>query len=219
MKGGYIMTHITARKLKALETKKALLETGLELFDKKGFDNVTVDEIVKPVMYLKGLFMCISIVNMIFSMKNLKILIISIRNFRKEYQMTLKQVKKILIFFEAQMIYLRDELGKDLIRTVYMNAMSLTINKNHYLSDPNRNLYQVINSFVQEGIKNKEFKEGLTTEEVSVLITRCMRGTIYDWIIFGEQFDIVEEMNKFTSTVLDGLKGSKYIILGEDFLH
>ena len=110
------------------------------------------------------------------------------------------------MFYKAQMIYLRDELGKDLIRNVYMNAMSLTINKNHYLADPDRNLYKVINSFVQEGIENNEFKEELTTEEASVLITRCMRGTIYDWIIFGEEFDVVQEMTKFTSTILNGLK-------------
>ena len=114
--------------------------------------------------------------------------------------------EKILMFYKAQMIYLRDELGKDLIRNVYMNAMSLTINKNHYLADPDRNLYKVINSFVQEGIENNEFKEELTTEEASVLITRCMRGTIYDWIIFGEEFDVVQEMTKFTSTILNGLK-------------
>ncbi|WP_339235713.1 TetR/AcrR family transcriptional regulator [Oceanobacillus sp. FSL W7-1281] len=200
------MTHITARKLKALETKKALLETGLELFDKKGFDNVTVDEIVKTCNVSKGAFYVHF--NSKYDIFNEKFK--DIDNFYSEFQKgisnDIKASEKILIFFEAQMVYLRDELGKDLIRTVYMNAMSLTINKNHYLSDPNRNLYQVINSFVQEGIKNKEFKEGLTTEEVSVLITRCMRGTIYDWIIFGEQFDIVEEMNKFTSTVLDGLK-------------
>ncbi|MBP2076256.1 TetR/AcrR family transcriptional regulator [Oceanobacillus polygoni] len=200
------MSRMTARKLKALETKKALLETGLELFHKKGFDNVTVDEIVKSCHVSKGAFYVHF--NTKYDIFNEKFK--DIDNFYSTFQQgipkNIKASEKILMFYEAQMIYLRDELGKDLIRTVYMNAMSLTINKNHYLADPDRNLYKVINSFVQEGIENNEFKGGLTTEEASALITRCMRGTIYDWIIFGEEFDVVQEMTTFTTTVLNGLK-------------
>ncbi|WP_156290955.1 TetR/AcrR family transcriptional regulator [Oceanobacillus salinisoli] len=200
------MTRMTTRKLKALETKKALLETGLNLFHKKGFDNVTVDEIVKQCNVSKGAFYVHF--NSKYDIFNEKFK--DIDNFYSTFEQripkNIKAIDKILMFYEAQMIYLRDELGKDLIRTVYMNAMSLTINKNHFLANPDRKLYQVIRSFVQEGIENKEFKEGLTTEEASVLITRCMRGTIYDWMIMGEKFDVVQEMINFTSTVLNGLK-------------
>ncbi|MBR3118189.1 TetR/AcrR family transcriptional regulator [Oceanobacillus profundus] len=200
------MPRMTTRKLKALETKKTLLETGLELFHKKGFDNVTVDEIAKKCNVSKGAFYVHF--NTKYDIFNEKFK--DIDNFYSTFQQgipkNISASEKILMFYKAQMIYLRDELGKDLIRNVYMNAMSLTINKNHYLADPDRNLYKVINSFVQEGIENNEFKEELTTEEASVLITRCMRGTIYDWIIFGEEFDVVQEMTKFTSTILNGLK-------------
>ncbi|MEK3906230.1 TetR/AcrR family transcriptional regulator [Oceanobacillus sp. FSL K6-0127] len=200
------MPRMTTRKLKALETKKMLLETGLELFHKKGFDNVTVDEIAKKCNVSKGAFYVHF--NTKYDIFNEKFK--DIDNFYSTFQQgipkNISASEKILMFYKAQMIYLRDELGKDLIRNVYMNAMSLTINKNHYLADPDRNLYKVINSFVQEGIENNEFKEELTTEEASVLITRCMRGTIYDWIIFGEEFDVVQEMTKFTSTILNGLK-------------
>ncbi|WP_235791998.1 TetR/AcrR family transcriptional regulator [Virgibacillus salidurans] len=197
---------MTERKLKALETKKALLETGLKLFYKKGFDNVTVEEIAKSCNVSKGAFYVHFKTKYDIFEEKFK----DIDNFYSTYQQRIPKdinvYQKILMFYEAQMIYLRDELGKDLIRTVYTNAMSLTIDKNHYLANPDRNLYQIIYSFVQEGIDNKEFKEGITTEEASKLITRCMRGTIYDWMIFGDEFDVVKEMTNFTSTVLNGLK-------------
>ncbi|MFS0689376.1 hypothetical protein AB1K89_09045 [Sporosarcina sp. 179-K 8C2 HS] len=87
-----------------------------------------------------------------------------------------------------------------------MSALSLTIEQDHYLSDPNRNLYRIIHFLVKEGIQAGEFRNDLTDEAISMLITRCMRGTIYDWIIFGHRLDPVVEIRKFTSTVLDGLK-------------
>src|SRR5699024_6955613 len=200
------MKHMTNRKLKALETKKSLLETGLELFNKKGFDNVTVEEIVQKCGVSKGAFYVhfdskYDIFNERF--KDIDDFYLDIQ---KEIPQDIKASEKINMFYKSQMIFLRDELGKDLIRTVYMNAMSLSINKNHYLADPDRNLYRVINSFVREGIENKEFREGISVGEASTILTRCMRGTIYDWMIFGDEFDLVEEMNKFTNTVLEGLK-------------
>lgn len=200
------MERMTKRKLRAMETKQALLQTGLELFNKKGFDNVTVEEIVKSCNVSKGAFYVHFQSKYDIFNEKFKDIDHFYFDVQKLIPKELKASEKIITFFEAQMIYLQNELGKDLIRTVYMNAMSLTFSKNHYLADPDRNLYRAINSYVEEGINNKEFKEGITTEEASNFITRCMRGTIYDWMIFGDGFDLVKEMNKFTTTVLDGLK-------------
>ncbi|MBP1971741.1 AcrR family transcriptional regulator [Virgibacillus natechei] len=200
------MSGMTTRKLKALETKKALLETGLELFNKKGFDNVTVDEIAKTCNVSKGAFYVHFKTKYDIFNEKFKDIDDFYSTFLDKIPKNISAREKILTFFEAQMVYLRDNLGKDLIRTVYMNAMSLTIDKNHYLANPERNLYQIIYSFVQEGIDNKEFKEGIASEQASKLITRCMRGTIYDWMIFGDDLDLTQEITDFTSAVMDGLK-------------
>jgi len=51
-----------------------------------------------------------------------------------------------------------------------------------------------------------EFKKDLTADKISMLVARSMRGTIYDWIIFGDRLDPVEEIQMFTSALLNGLK-------------
>ncbi len=102
------------------------------------------------------------------------------------------------------MSYLRDVLGKDLMRTVYLNALMLE--SDNYFSNPNRNLYKIIHSFVEEGIGSGEFKNELDSQELTLLITRCMRGSLYDWFIFGDNFNLIGESQKFIVIVLDGIK-------------
>ncbi len=200
------MSKLTPRQIKAQETKKRLLETALALFHKKGFDHVTVEEIVTACNVSKGAFYVHFNSKYDIFQEKFKDIDDFYLSFIPKIPKDISASEKILLFYRGQMIYLRDDLGKDLIRTVYSSALSLTINEDHYLASPDRNLYKVIHSFVQEGVQAGEFREGLTEDDISMLITRCMRGTIYDWIIFGDRLDPVEETQKFTSTVLDGLK-------------
>lgn len=200
------MSQLTMRQQKAQQTKKKLLETALALFHKKGFDNVTVDEIVQACNVSKGAFYVHFNSKYDIFRERFKDIDDFYTSFMPKIPPNIRASEKIILFYEAQMRYLRDDLGKDLIRTVYTSALSLTIEQDHYLANPNRNLYKIIHSFVQEGIQNGEFKKDLSDEDISMLITRCMRGTIYDWIIFGDQLDPVVEIRKFTSIMLDGLR-------------
>lgn len=86
------------------------------------------------------------------------------------------------------------------MRTVYVSA--LIPNQPKSLSDTDRTLYRIVHSFVQEGQDAGEFRKEIPSEEITMLITRCMRGTLYDWLIIGGDFDLVEEIQKFIRTIL-----------------
>jgi AcrR family transcriptional regulator len=203
---GQGMSKLTPRQLKAQETKVNLLETGLKLFHEKGFDHVTVDSIAKACNVSKGAFYVHFNSKYDIFLEKFKDIDNFYLSFIPSIPNEISASEKILIFYKGQMTYLRDDLGKDLIRTVYTSALALTMDEDHYLTSPARNLYKIIKDFVEEGIQSGEFRKGLTVDYISMMITRCMRGTIYDWIIFGDRLDPVEEIHKFTSTVLDGLK-------------
>lgn len=200
------MTKLTPRQVKAQETKEMLLETGLKLFHEKGFDHVTVDSIAKACNVSKGAFYTHFDSKYDIFLEKFKDIDNFYSSFVPSIPKDLSASEKILHFFEGQLTYLRDDLGKDLIRTVYASPLSLTITENHYLASPQRKLYKIIHTFVEEGVETGEFKKDYPAEYISMLVTRCMRGTIYDWIIFGDQLDPVEEIKKFTSTFLDGLR-------------
>ncbi|WKA59346.1 TetR/AcrR family transcriptional regulator [Planococcus shenhongbingii] len=194
------MSSPTSRQIKSQQTKKKILETALKLFSAKGFNDVTVDEIVEASKTSKGAFY-------VHFKSKYEIFIEKFReidefyaNFISSMPGDLTASEKILLLAKSQMTYFRDDLGKDLMRTVYVSA--LIPNQPKSLSDTDRLLFKIIHSLVEEGQASGEFSADIPTNEITMLITRCMRGTLYDWLIFGEDFDLVEEAQKFIKTLL-----------------
>lgn len=200
------MTGLTQRQIKALETKKKILDTALDLFSKKGFDNVTVDEIVEKSESSKGAFYVHFSSKYEIFIEKFK----EIDGFYTEFMETLPEglssSEKIKLLVESQMLYLRDSLGKDLLRTVYMSA--LIPNKSDYFSNRERKLYKIVFNLVKEGQDSGEIKKELSPKEMTMLITRCMRGTLYDWQLF-EDYDLVKEAQKLITGFLEGIVQNK----------
>jgi AcrR family transcriptional regulator len=197
------MPRITQRQIKALETKRKILETSLHLFGQKGFDNVTVDEIVEKSETSKGAFYVHFNSKYDIFLEKFKEIDDFYTSFVETLPKELKSYEKLNLLIQNQMVYLRDSLGKDLLRTVYMSA--LLPNRADYFSNTERQLYKIVYKLVQEGQDADEIKTDMTTEELTMLITRCMRGTLYDWQLF-DNFDPVEEGQKFLHTIFEGIR-------------
>ena len=200
------MKKLTPRQKQAQQTKKKIQETALGLFSKRGFDQVTVDEIVKKSGISKGAFYVHFPSKYDVFLEKFKEIDDFYADFFQTLSTSLSFQEKIICLIESQMIYLRDELGKDLMRTVYMSGLIQT--ENNFFTNTDRKLYKIIEVLVLEAQKNKEITMELTSNEVTMLITRCMRGTLYDWQLFEENYDLLEESKKFTIAILCGIKTS-----------
>lgn len=198
------MEQLTPRQKQAQQTKKKIQETALDLFSKKGFDRVTVDEIVKKSGISKGSFYVYFPSKYDVFLEKFKEIDDFYADFFQTLSADLSFQEKILCLVESQMVYLRDELGKDLMRTVYMSGLIQA--ENNFFTNTDRKLYKIIQSLVLEAQKNGEITGELTSNEITMLITRCMRGTLYDWQLFVENYDLVEESRKFTKAILGGIK-------------
>lgn len=193
----------TPKQKRGQKTKKKITEVGLYLFSKKGFDNVTVDEIVKESNTSKGAFYGHFNSKYEIFLEKFKEIDDFYDQFEKELPKNLTAKEKILKLAIAQMDYLKNKLGKDLMRTIYMNA--LTTNANNFLSDTDRELYIILERFIQEGQDKGEIPNHISKKELSIIITRCMRGTLYDWHIFEKELDPVVEIEKILKAVLKGI--------------
>ncbi|WML24961.1 TetR/AcrR family transcriptional regulator [Neobacillus sp. OS1-33] len=196
------MSGITPRKIKARQTRKKILETALFLFSKKPFDKTTVDEIVKLSGTSKGAFYTHFKSKYEIFLEKFK----EIDEFYLELTQSLPEEKsateKLMLFSESQMIFLRDCWGKELFHTLYTNASP----DHNYFMDQKRVLPNIINQFVTEGQKSGEIKEDLSANEISILIMRCMRGTLFDWCISPDDLDLILETRKLMRTIIEGLK-------------
>lgn len=205
MEGFEINQQLTERQKKALLTKQNLYVTALDLFTKHGFEHVSVEQITKACNVSKGTFYTHFpskydvILEKFEEMDNYYIEI------EKNIPDHFNAVEKILFVFREQMIYLQNHVGKDMLRTVYTAAMTKEVEKNHFLINPQRKIFQMLRQFVIEGINQHEFKPDVTLEVATKYVERCMRANVYDWLIHDESFNLVEEMVGFTGSMLGGL--------------
>ena len=200
------MNSLTSRQLKALETREKLLKTSLDLFNKHGFEYVSVEQITKACNVSKGTFYTHFPSKYDVILEKFKELDSFYSTLEKNIDRTLPASEKILLLYQEQMKYLTNVVGKDLLRTVYTAAMTNQVEQDHYLISPQRKIFQIINSYIEEGIRLGELRQDLQITEMQTVIQRCMRANIYDWLIHNEDFDLAIEMAQFTAIVLDGLK-------------
>lgn len=203
------MESLTSRQKKALETRDKLLKTSLDLFNKFGFEHVTVEQITKACHVSKGTFYTHFPSKYDVILEKFKELDHFYSTVEKNIDRTLPASEKILIVYQEQMKYLTNVVGKDLLRTVYTAAMTNQVKQDHYLINPERRIFQIMNTYIEEGLQQGELSHDLSANEVQAIIQRCMRANVYDWLIHGEDFNLAAEMNQFTAIVLNGLKNVK----------
>jgi len=200
------MNTLTTRQKRALETREKLLKTSLELFNKHGYEHVSVEQITKACNVSKGTFYTHFPSKYDVILEKFEELDSFYSTVEKNIDQTLSASDKILALYKKQMLYLTNVVGKDLLRTVYSAAMTNQVEQNHYLISPQRKIFQIINAYIEEGVQQGEFINGLQATQMQQIIQRCMRANVYDWLIHNEEFDLVSEMAHFTAIVLNGMK-------------
>lgn len=200
------MNSLTTRQKKALETREKLLKKSLDLFNKYGFEHVSVEQITKACNVSKGTFYTHFPSKYDVILEKFKELDSFYSTVEKNIDPALPASEKILVLYKEQMLYLTNVVGKDLMRTVYTAAMTNQVEQDHYLISPQRKIFQILNTYIEEGVRHGEFREDLEIAQMQKIIQRCMRANVYDWLIHNEDFDLVLEMDYFTLAVLNGLK-------------
>lgn len=188
------------------KTKKHILDTALLLFSKKGYDNVTVEEIVKVSGTSKGSFYAHFKSKYEIFLEKFKEIDDFYLNFTQTISPTLSSIEKILIFVKSQMEFIQYELGKDVMRVIYSNT--LTSNPHNYFLDRNRPMYKILRTFIEEGWEKGEITKDVPMEEYLMILSRCMRGSIYDWCMINDDddYNLSEDSKKLFIIVLNGLR-------------
>ncbi|WNF36512.1 TetR/AcrR family transcriptional regulator [Bacillaceae bacterium IKA-2] len=199
------MSGLTPRKLKALETKKNILSTALKLFSEKGYDNVTIDDIATKSGTSKGAFYNHFHSKYEIFLEKFKEIDEFYISYSKELEKETTEEAKLISLFHAQLSYLESHLGKDVIRTIYING--LIPNHGNFLSNKKRPYYGIVKNIVETGQKSGEFHQDFSPEKVTDLLTRTTRGSLYDWCSY-EDFALREEGMYFLSLIIRGLRKS-----------
>jgi AcrR family transcriptional regulator len=192
---------MTKRSIDAQKTKEKIYNVSLNLFSKRGYNQVTVEQISKYAGVAKGSFYTH------FQSKE-SVLIELFHRIDAHYIEVFKHVdknetalNKLRIFINTMCNYCNDVCGIDTMRIIYANQIN---NSPHIkiLNNYDRSFYYFIHDFVREGQMNGEFRTDIKEKDLVDLIARHCRSILYEWCLYGDEFDLIEDGKFYTETIL-----------------
>lgn len=194
-----------SRKAKSLITRKKIYDSAYKLFKEHGFDNVSVDSIVKAAEVSKGAFY------VHFDSKSDLIVALSINyvdSIDMDYQIYFKSLRfnieasEMLILFVGK---IADTIGYDLMRCLYEAQITRKVKIDASLSY-NRDLYKTLNEIISIGVKRGELESGIPIETIVEQCIISIRGLTYEWCIRYPDFDLKNQVIKHIKILLTGIK-------------
>lgn len=192
------------KQLRGEKTREKILKMSLKLFSEKGYDKVTVDEIVKISGTSKGSFY------QHFSAKS-DIFLVRFTEVDDYYREVFQSFpddmdanEKLFTFIRKLMRFLEEEMGKDLMKVIYSSALD---SKEHtYFLNSNRSLFQIIRSLIEEAKEQGTIGTDQSVDEISTLITQSLMGIIYHWGLNNSEQSLELLSIPLTETIINGLK-------------
>lgn len=181
------------REEKNRRTKAAIVENALRLFSESGFDNVTVEAITKAAGVAKGTFYSY------FSVKS-DIIVEEFWEIDRYYARYADRYlprysspqEKLEAFTRAQMRYVRDEVGNDSLKILYVNQ-TIQTGTDKVIVDPERQWYRIVAQIISEGQGAGVFRTDKGADELARGFNRSMRAVFLDWCVADGSFDLVKE--------------------------
>lgn len=193
------------RTLQGIETKKRLIECARKLFKEKGYNSVTVDDIVKEANSSKGGFYT--------HFKTKEELLINMLPFVDDAYVAFlntgikpeNSIEKISLFIQYVFKIIEGEIGLVFISAIYSSHIKDST-KERFLISPDRSYNQLLKKFIEEGQEKKEIRRELTPEHAAAILTSCIRGVVYNWCLYKGEFNLVQYGNEVINMMLNQLK-------------
>ena len=198
------MRKLTNRQKKAKDTFSKIRKTAIRLFNKKGFDQITVDKICQEAGVCKGTFY------LYFKSKEQVVLDLFKDTdkmyedyFSKELASINDSVEKILRLGKKALEYEKDR-GVDVVQITYRSRINVNQN-NRPQPIENRYLYKIIVLLIEKAQAQKQLRDEFGAEDIARIIMQSVDGLILAWCLSDGKFDLLGEGEKLFSVLRAGL--------------
>jgi len=193
----------TPRKEQAAKTRQEIFDAAIELFDRKGYENVSMNEICEKAGVSTGAFYHH------FKAKD-QILMEQFLKADDFYRELLEDIagmddyrEKLRAFTTSIMRFMAD-MGLKMVKVTYHTQIGPD-KKASYLGNEKRALYSIIEGLYREGQERGEVRQDLRVEELARLTIHCYRGIVYDWCLANGAFDLVRTGEEMVDILTDGV--------------
>ncbi|MFH1136893.1 MAG: TetR/AcrR family transcriptional regulator [Pseudomonadota bacterium] len=187
------------------DTRQRIYETAIPMFIKKGYDNVSIDDICRRMGLTKGAFYAH------FKSKDQLVVerILAVdKYYREEIFPALADLEtaadKLLTFCRLVFRYM-DLLGKKVINTAYYIQIGPNPKVSGAMTEK-RELYRIVEELIDEGRATGEFRGDISGTELTQTVMHNIRGVIYDWCLPHSRFDLEEAGEIMLRVLCAGLR-------------
>ncbi len=194
---------LTPRKQQALEMRSKIQTVALDLFDRSGFDNVSVEEIAQAAGCSVG--------NIYHYFKSKDELAIQVTGHVDEAYLQLEQAyledtvrtaREKLLDFVGQS--LRISASDPVLYKAFSHAMKFPEQKVLQRNE-HRVYFRVLSELVALCRAEGSIRPGFETDTVVEYLVTLQRGMLMEWRIYEGAFDIAERGIAVAAVLLDGL--------------
>lgn len=186
---------------KRQSTKSRIVKSAWSLFYKQGYNKTTIEEIIATSKTSKGTFYhyfkgkddLLSSLSYLFDQKY--------EELAGVINPSLSAYDKLLFLNHELFYMIETSVDIHLLASLYSSQL-LTKGKRHLL-DNKRYYYIWITQIIGDAIRNGEFKDTSTTEELVAIYTMFERAVLYDWSLKKGKYSLSEYSDKLLPHVLD----------------
>ena len=191
-------------KDKKRKTKKNIVGAAWRLFYEQGYDDTTVDEIIRASGTSKGTFY--------HYFKGKDALLTSLSElFDNKYEELIQEMPEEMGNFE-KLLYLNQELfgmietsvSRELLASMYSSQL-VTKGEKHLL-DQNRIYYRLLNELIAKGQRDGELTTRMSANEIAKIYALCERALLYDWCICNGEYSLREYAGKLMPMFLQSIR-------------
>lgn len=180
---------VTKRKLQALETKQRIYKSAIAMIQKKGFDNVTIQDINEHAGVSVGTFYHYykSKEDVFFELYRIADEFFEDKVFPLLYAEEFTSIERILLFFRNYARF-NVENGIEYVSQLYNTKNSFFVSRDRYMLDL---LFRII----QEGQKKEELSSEYDPELIMEDLFIVSRGIVFDWCLHNGEYDLEEKLH------------------------
>jgi AcrR family transcriptional regulator len=197
--------NLPARKIQSAKTRQLLFDTAVRLFTEKGFYNVKIQDITKEAGTSKGSFYTHFDAKQDIIVEEYKALDNEYIKLRDEISQFDNAEEQLFYFVENVYRLCNEIFGFELTYVIYDTQLTYS-KKDSFIIDETRPLYYILEKIIVEGQKSNELTDEIKPKEMTKMIIRLMRGTLYDWCLYDGEFDSVKEGMTLMRLFFKGIK-------------
>ena len=173
---------------KERNTKGKIITAAWDLFYEQGYEDTTIEEIIKKSGTSKGSFYhyfegkdaLLGSLSYIFDEEYSKL--------QNNFPKAMSSFDKLLYLNSELFSVIEDRIDIELLTRLYSTQL-VTKGEKHLL-DNKRLYYKLLRKIVSDGQKNGELTENMTANEIVKLYAMSERALIYDWCLCNGEYSL-----------------------------